>query len=255
MEKPHLAAQTATILRARNLPLGTKNPTDLPGANAIDIASQGLSLIHTDREAHSTTLALILAGRMKAPKAANLENAVPSIELFHKDPASGEIQTITAARKRARYIALAGVPEIDDIDRLVPVHNVVREVLAWANPWYKRTPKDLSQTSYAPIASALELDVDPNIQVGELSPLDRFRLRCVLSLLVRPHAELLIVDDVDQLRSMKKRALMLHSLAKFSAQFQLPIAVFTVNQDPENIAQHHVELGTQQGLNPAGAAN
>lgn len=181
-------------------------------------AGRGLTLLNTSRESSSTLFSLALAGRYR----------------HH----SGEIEINgkTSLRERFKVTALAGVPEIDGLERLVSVREVVREQVAWASPFFSFVPKNQEKLKankrVEPWLEPLELyDVDFDRHVGDLNVLDRFRLRVLLALISRPEAEMLIVDDIDQLKQDDLRREMLSDLRTVAKQ--VPVLVNTVN-DTEN---------------------
>lgn len=223
-------APTPAVMQVRELHLGSQWPGD------FTIPGNGLSIIHTDREAKATTLALILAGRMTSPAG--------SVTLYDADGT----ELANTARARGRYIALAGVSEIDSLERLVTVRTVVREQLAWAGKWWSRAPKDISSTSFGTFSTIMGLDVDPEAFVGKIPPVDRLRLRICLALIARPTARMLIVDDIDQVRSMKDRAVVLRSLQELAEH--RPVLTFSSNPDPEGLTSTFVDL--TRGTSPDG---
>ena len=72
-------------------------------------------------------------------------------------------------------------------------------------------------------------ELDLLAKVGDITPLERFRLRVLLALISRPEAKLLIVDDIDQVRDMKLRKLLLSDLRGVAVH--LPVMVNTVNEE------------------------
>ena len=178
---------------------------------------RGLTLLNTRRESDSTLLSLALAGRF--------------------NPHSGTILLDgeeTRTRQRFKQIALAGVTEIDGLDRLVRIRDVVREQIAWSQGFFARTPhKAEAIKSHDNVEKWLEPlqleDIDMMAQVGDIGPTDRFRLRVLLSLIARPDAKMLIVDDVDQVRKMDIRKKILGDLRGVAAY--LPVMVNTVNEE------------------------
>ncbi|MCF4006543.1 hypothetical protein L1O03_05040 [Corynebacterium uropygiale] len=136
--------------------------------------------------------------------------------------------TLTGARERARYCALAGVSELDGLERLVPVRTVVREQLAWATSWWKHTPRP-EDSDYPALAQLLDLDITLDDTVDDLRARDRFLLRIVLALLSRPDASLLIVDDIDQVKSMTVRDEVFFRLKNLSQR--IPVIVNSSNPD------------------------
>lgn len=178
---------------------------------------RGLTLLNTRRESDSTLLSLALAGRF--------------------NPRSGTILLDgekVSTRKRFKQVALAGVTEIDGLDRLVRIRDVVREQIAWSQGVFAITPhKAEAIKSHKNVEKWLEPlqleDVDMAAQVGDIGPTNRFRLRILLALISRPDAKLLIVDDVDQVRKMGIRAKLLDDLCGVAVH--LPVLVNTVNEE------------------------
>lgn len=152
-------------------------------------ADEGFTFLHVGRESSATTLAMTLAGRYK--------------------PHSGTVDGPGFKRT-----ALAGVHLIDSLDRQIPVRDLLREQIAWSQPFFKPTPRDpMSHDTVEHWLAPLGLEeLDCATSVGELHVLDRFRVRILLALVSRPNAELLIVDDVDQLRDMSLRSELLDNL-------------------------------------------
>ena len=178
---------------------------------------RGLTLLNTRRESDSTLLSLALAGRF--------------------NPHSGTIlldgEELTT-RQRFKDVALAGVTEIDSLERLVRIRDVVREQIAWSQGFFARTPRTSEAIKSHPhVEKWLEplrlTDIDLMAQVGDIGPTDRFRLRVLLSLIARPDAKMLIVDDVDQVRKMDIRKKILGDLRGVAAY--LPVMVNTVNEE------------------------
>lgn len=185
----------------------------------------GLNLIHASRETSATVLGLTLAGRMK--------------------PAGGTIDFGGATGKAFKNVALAGVVEIDSLERLVPVRVVIREQLAWSQPWYKFTPRsiennDLAQWALGLVGLSFDDGAARHTKVGELDVLTRLRLRTALALIARPEAKLLIVDDIDQLRSIKLRHSYLESLREVAAT--IPVLVISANADEAGLADHEIRV-------------
>lgn len=180
-------------------------------------AGRGLTLLNTARESDSTLLSLALAGRFRPAEGTILLDSEPTT---HHD--------------RFRDVALAGVPEIDSIDRLVRVRDAVREQIAWSQSFFKRTPRSPEAIKAHPYVEKwlepLQLEeLDLLAKVGDITPLERFRLRVLLALISRPEAKLLIVDDIDQVRDMKLRKLLLDDLRGVAVH--LPVMVNTVNEE------------------------
>ncbi|AIG12007.1 hypothetical protein [Corynebacterium pseudotuberculosis] len=212
------------VLTARDLVL--TSGTELP---SLDIAL-GLTLLHCGRENSATTLSLTLAGRMK-PKS--------GIVMLHS--AQGEMST---PKQLHKHVALAGIPEFDSLERLVPVKAVVREHVAWTNSWWRRVPSSIEKIdSFVQAAELLGIHATEAFakrKVGDLDPLERFTLRIALALTVRPEADLLIVDDIDQIRSLRLRADLLRQL-KVVAEV-LPVVTVSANSDVDGICDADIPV-------------
>lgn len=183
----------------------------------------GLTLLHTARENYATALSLTLAGRRKAQGGSvHLGDATTPRDLFPR-------------------VALAGATPVDSLERLVPVRDVVREQLAWSRPFWRPTPRDVfSDARVAALCEQLDLDPDPRTPVQHLPVSERFALRIMLALLAREQASALIIDDIDQLRSLELRDRMLARLRPLSDT--LPVVVSTVNPAAEDAADRHITL-------------
>lgn len=189
-----------TVLSARDLVV---NKGDTPVSLEVE---DGLTIVQLRREAGGSTLAMALAGRYR----------------YH----SGDIDGPGFKRT-----ALAGVVLIDSLERQVSVRETIREQVAWTQPFFGFTRKDiLNHKVVTPWLEPLGLeDLDPSTAVGDLDVLTRFKLRVLLALVSRPDAELLIVDDIDQLKDMALRDAMMDVLADVAKH--VPVLVTTVNEE------------------------
>ncbi|MBA4504706.1 hypothetical protein ACUY28_04450 [Corynebacterium sanguinis] len=209
---------TSPILRVNDLIVRPEDP------QLTFECAAGLTLLVCARESGASTLSMTLAGRFT--------------------PASGDIDISGArtTRERFRAVALAGVTLIDSLERSVTVREVIREQVAWAQPWYKRVPKDiLTHPLVEPWLEPMDLsELDPSLSVAELDTLTRLRLRVLLALTSRPNASLLVVDDPDQLRNIELRDALLESLRGVAQT--LPVVVASVNPDIGDHAEHVIDL-------------
>lgn len=191
----------------------------------------GLTLIHASRETSATALALTLAGRMRPANG----------EVWLED---GDGVETTTQRERFRRVALAGVTAIDSLERLVSVRAVLREQYAWSSPWWQFTPRSIENPPIAQGLDKVGLDFSTetaaHTAVGELDVLRRFKLRVALSFIARPEAELLIVDDIDQLRSMRLRREFLRCLKDISVD--TPVIAISANADSDGICDDVIRL-------------
>lgn len=203
----------------------------------IEVPAVGLTLIHTDREQAATTLSMTLCGRMKEASGSVIVCGADGKE-FH------------SPKQRFLHTAIAGVPEIDSLERLVPVRTVIREQAAWHEKWWKPTPRNIDTiASYRKAADLLGFDMDNEAAkrtlVGQLDPYRRFVLRIVLAIMSRPDAALLLVDDIDQLRSLELRNNLLRNLRSLSAT--MPVVAMSVNPDTDAICHHVVAVHNHRG--------
>lgn len=209
---------TSPILRVNDLIVRPEDP------QLTFECAAGLTLLVCARESGASTLSMTLAGRFT--------------------PASGDIDISGArtTRERFRAVALAGVTLIDSLERSVTVREVIREQVAWAQPWYKRVPKDiLTHPLVEPWLEPMDLsELDPSLSVAELDTLTRLRLRVLLALTSRPNASLLVVDDPDHLRNIELRDALLESLRGVAQT--LPVVVASVNPDIGDHAEHVIDL-------------
>lgn len=187
--------------------------------------TDGLTLLITERESGASTLNMALAGRYR--------------------PKGGEIVLDgkpTSPRQRFKRVALAGVELIDSLERQVDVREIIREQVAWSQMFFVPVRRDiLNHPKVEPWLETLHLThLDPRSDVGKLYVEDRFRLRVMLALIARPDADLLIVDDIDQIRSLKLRNKVLDDLAELS--HRVPVLVTTVNDDEENHADRIIDM-------------
>lgn len=184
----------------------------------------GLTMLITGRETGASTTFMALAGRFR--------------------PHSGEVSVggATKTRQRFKVVALAGVTLIDSLERQVDVREVIREQVAWGQHFFKPVPRDiLSHDRVEPWLEPLQLaDLDVSQDVGNLQVEDRFRLRVLLALVSRPEARLVIVDDIDQIRSDDLRTMLLDDLKALSNH--IPVLVGTVNEDYHGQADRVVDI-------------
>ncbi|RYV50530.1 AAA family ATPase [Pengzhenrongella frigida] len=138
-----------------------------------------------------SSLLLTLAGRMVPDKASSL--TVLGYALPH---ARNQVQ---------RHVAVAGFAGIDDLDESVRVSDVVRERMAWLTPWYRRVPR-ITQRGFADLVDPLWGDRPlPRVtaKIWDLDEVDLMLLRIALAMTQKP--DLLVVDDVDQVRDSVRR--------------------------------------------------
>lgn len=195
--------------------------------------TDGLTLLITERESGASTLNMALAGRYRQKGG--------HIVMDDKN---------TTPRLRFKRVALAGVELIDSLERQVDVREIIREQVAWSQMFFVPVRRDiLNHPKVEPWLEPLHLThLNTRLNVGNLNVEDRFRLRVMLALIARPDADLLIVDDLDQIRSLKLRNEVLNDLVTLSKR--VPIMATTVNDDEGNHPDHIIDLRYDSG--PAG---
>ncbi|QTE28242.1 ATP-binding cassette domain-containing protein [Pengzhenrongella sicca] len=155
------------------------------------LPAASLLVVQGTQGAGRSSLLLTLAGRMVPDRGARL--TVLGLDLP---------RARTQVQRRA---AIAGFAGIDDLDESVRVSDLVRERLAWLTPWYHRVPP-VTQRAFAAHASAVWGD-RPIPRVGsmiwDLDEIDVMLLRITLAMAQRP--DLLVVDDIDQVRDGVRR--------------------------------------------------
>lgn len=149
-----------------------------------------------------TSVLLTLAGRLRPNAGCEL------VVLGHRLPRQ--------ARAVQHRSAVTGVAGLDGLDEEVTVAATIREREAWLAPWFRivRTPNDERVDEVcrdvfgdAPLPTARQL-------IHELDEAANLQLRIALALLSNP--ELVVVDDIDQLRDIEGRRRVWESLRHLS---------------------------------------
>ena len=205
---PSPAATSATIPAAR----AAVTATDLLlhgrrglvyGPVDVEVPPGVLLVVQGPQGAGRSSLLLTLAGRMAPDRTSHLR------VLGHDLPRGR-----TQVQRRA---AIAGFAGIDDLDESVRVSDVVRERLAWLSPWFRRTPR-VTQQEFAVLAEPVWGDRPaPRVTslVWDLDEVDVMLLRICLAMAQRP--DLLVVDDVDQVRDSVRRQVLWTRLEAIAA--------------------------------------
>lgn len=163
-----------------------------------------------------TSLLLSLSGRMRLSEG--------SLEVLGDDTAT----RAGLARVRRRS-GIAGFEAIDALERSVTVGDTLRERLAWAMPWWRRTPKISAALAEELLAEAFGEYEQPNPEtlVRDLDPATEMLLRIALALLETP--DLLCVDDLDALHNPAERALVAERLRHIAAS---GVRIIAATSDP-----------------------
>jgi ABC-type molybdenum transport system ATPase subunit/photorepair protein PhrA len=179
---PAVAAEGLSLHGRRGLVYG---PVDLALPHGALLVVQG------PQGAGRSSLLLTLAGRMVPDRSSRLT------VLGHDLP--------RARRQVQKRTAIAGFAGIDDLDESVRVADAVRERLAWLSPWYRQVPA-ITQRVFTALAEPVWGDRPvPRVAtlVWDLDEVDVMLLRITLATAQKP--ELLVVDDVDQVRDSVRR--------------------------------------------------
>ncbi|MBV7282474.1 ATP-binding cassette domain-containing protein [Corynebacterium sp. TAE3-ERU30] len=180
-----------------------------------------------------TALALTLAGRMKPTDG--------TLTVFGHDQLKDIRDTV----------AIAGVDVIDALDRDVRVRDVLTDHRAWCHGWFGWVPKadDAYREEILSKVYGSRSLPDLNQYVSQIPALDRILIRIGMAL--HPaHDEkirLLILDDLEQVRELSDRAILLSVLNRLSTE--MTVLVNSVN--PPSAAtlpgSQVIELFTDRG--------
>lgn len=176
-------------IHANNLALAaSRGPVYGPLAFALDT---GLTVLRGDPGSGRTSLLLTLSARMKHD-AGTL--TVGGYELPRD------------LRPVQKLSAIAGFSGIDDLEESVTVGAALRERRAWLSPWWARVHRfnDVEVAGIcAPVFGSLPIP-HANTVIWDLDEQQRFLLRIALAMMASPR--ILLVDDLEQVRSTESRA-------------------------------------------------
>lgn len=167
----------------------------------LDVARGGLHVVQGPSGSGRTTLLLTLAGRFT--------------------PGAGDLAVLGEHRhpRIRRQCAIAAFEGIDEIDPAVRVRTAAREQLAWNTAWYRRVPR-LDDAAYARLLRPAFGDLPlppPRAYLQDLGELDTMLLRIALALAPPTRGgagpQVLVVDDLEQVRSLPEQVELAHRLA------------------------------------------
>ena len=178
-----------------------------PVFGPLDAASDSpITVVVGARGTGRTSLLLSVAGRMRLSEG--------SVSVLGVDTSTRA--GLAAARRRTGVVGFA---ELDALEPSVTVGATLRERLAWAMPWWRRTPHvtaDLSSELLAEAFGEYEQPT-PNTLVRDLDAASEMLLRISLALIEGP--ELLCIDDFDALLlGPAERALVVERLCALAAR-------------------------------------
>ncbi|WP_315914758.1 ATP-binding cassette domain-containing protein [Arthrobacter sp. lap29] len=162
----------------------------------------GLTVLRGDPGSGRTALLLTLAGRMR-PDSGSL-----TVGGHHLPRQLRAVQKISS---------VAGFVGIDSLEESVTVGAALRERLAWLAPWWSivRSPNDVAVARLCSPIFGNEPIPHADTVIWDLAESQQFLLRLVLATLSAP--ELLLVDDIEQLRNTASRSIIWARLADLAA--------------------------------------
>lgn len=204
-----IALQEASVRAARGTvfgPLSTQS-------------SSPITVVVGDRGSGRTSLLLSLSGRMRLSSG--------SVEVLGID--AGTRSGLAQIRTRT---GVAGFEAVDSLEPSVTVCDTLRERLAWAMPWWRRTPRLTPERSNELLAETFgDLPLPaPDMLVRELDPASEMLLRISLARIERP--ELLCIDDFDALRSPAERERVAQRLDALAAH---GVRLVVATSDPSDV--------------------
>ena len=208
----------------------------------VEIPGTGLTVLSGRGGGGRTALALTISGRMK-PRTGTLE-------------VLGETKP-SVIRKR---VAIAGVDDIDLLDRDVRIHVILSEHRAWSTPWIMWAPR-ADQDYYESVCRPVfgERDLPPlDAYVSQISGLDRLLIRIALALRPANGAEIgmLVMDDLEQVHEFDDRLILVTVLSRLAED--IPVVVNAVNRLPDDFLPDYtlIELFTDAShLQPSHAGS
>ncbi|WP_449283106.1 ATP-binding cassette domain-containing protein [Leucobacter sp.] len=207
------AEPAAAVIELRDAEVrGSRGPVFGPLTVRSD---RPVTVVQGSRGTGRTSLLLAIAGRMR--------------------PSAGSLVTLGATKPAEirRRTGIAGFAEIDALEPAVTLGATLRERLAWAMPWYRRTPRMTPVLAGELLGAAFgEYEQpDPATPVRELTPAEEMLVRISLALIEEP--ELLAIDDFDALRDPAERALVAGRLNDLAAR---GIRIALATSDPGDLA-------------------
>ncbi|PRQ11831.1 hypothetical protein C1Y63_04095 [Corynebacterium sp. 13CS0277] len=196
----------------------------------FSIPGEGLTVLAGRGGSGRTALALAISGRMKID--------------------SGHLEVLGETKPRSfrRHVAIAGVEEIDQLDRDVKLKTVFTEHRAWTRPWLAWTrpaDEEYFRSLCEPVFGSRSLP-PLDVYVSQIGALDRILIRIALALHPADGAEInmLVMDDIDQVKEYDDWMALLATLVRLSEQ--MPVVVNSVNDIPAEILPDYtlIELFT-----------
>lgn len=183
------------------------------------VPNHGVTVLSGTGGSGRTALALTISGRMKP------------------DEGFLEVLGYTKRSEIRNRVAIAGVEQVDMLDRDVTVRALLTEHLNWSRPWWslaRTADEDYLEEIAAEVYGPRSL---PPIDayVANLTGMDRHLLRMALALHpANGHdIEMLVVDDLEQIHEISGQHFFLQRVYAISKD--MPVVVNAVNPIPEDV--------------------
>lgn len=192
----------------------------------VTIPGEGLTILSGRGGSGRTALALTISGRMKS------------------ETGSLEVLGFTERNQIRQHVAIAGVEEIDQLDRDVPLRLVLTEHRAWSRLWIsprKKADQDYYESICRPVFG--KRDLPPiDAYVGQINSLDRILIRISLALAPANHEEIgmLVMDDLEQVHEFEDRMVLLDILCHLAQS--IPVVVNAVNPLPAGLLNDYTQI-------------
>lgn len=188
----------------------------------LNLSPGGLHVLHGPSGSGRTSLLLTLAGRFK--------------------PVAGELDVLGARDARAirGLSTIAGFRDIDVLDDAVRVRDVLNEQIAWDTRWFRRARK-VDADSHERLCRPVFGDRPPPPlaqYIGDLSELDRMLLRITLAAFAAP--ALLVVDDLEQVRSIPEQAELVDRLTELGRRATVVASAINPLPSAPGLQVHHL---------------
>ena len=189
------------------------------GPLTFTVPNQGVTILYGRGGSGRTALALTLSGRMK--------------------PSEGSLEVLGATKllEIRDRVAIAGVAQVDGLERDVTVGTLLTEHLNWSRSWWqprRNADEEYLESIAADVFGPRELP-ELDAYVSSLSGLERHLLRMALAL--QPaHGkpiEMLIVDDLEQIHELDNQHFLLERISAISEE--IPVVVNAANPIPEGL--------------------
>lgn len=174
----------------------------------------GLTVLRGDVGSGRTSLLLTLAARMK------FDAGTVTV---------GDYTLPRDLRAVQKLSGIAGFAGIDELEESVTVGAAIRERQAWLAPWWSRIrkPNDVDVALICADTFGENPIPHANTLIWDLDDISAFLLRITLAMLNEP--EILVVDDIEQIRSQESRATIWARLALLSERTAVVVSASSLD--------------------------